>query len=127
MGGISVRRLRLHRVHVAGERENPPRTRPDRALQVCRYEDPEQEQLRKETVEAQVEADGSPIPETALPDEAQVEGDGTAIPETALPDEDSFNRIVGLRLLGYERDQIARRILAEHAAGFSHGFSLFGD
>jgi hypothetical protein len=38
----------------------------------------------------------------------------------------SLNRIVGLQLLGYERDQIARRILAEDAAGFSHGFWIFG-
>jgi len=35
-------------------------------------------------------------------------------------------RLIGLRLLGYERDQIARRILAADAAGFSHGFWIFG-
>jgi hypothetical protein len=65
-----------------------------------RYEDPEQEQLRKEAA---------------------------STPEGSLPGEGSFGRIVGLSLLSYERDQIARRILAEDAAGFSHGFSIFGD
>jgi hypothetical protein len=68
-------------------------------LKSVRYEEPELEQLRKEVA---------------------------STPEGSLPGS-SFNRIIGLDLLSAERDQIARRILAEDAAGFSHGFSIFGD
>lgn len=47
--------------------------------------------------------------------------------EAAILDGDDLNRIQGLRLLGYERDQLASRILEEDATGFSHGVWFIGD
>jgi hypothetical protein len=81
-------------------------------FQSVRFEDKEWERERKETLS------DTGVNPMARPDPS----DGALVP----PNAKAFNRIAGLRLLGFERDQIARRILAADAAGFSHGFWIFG-
>jgi hypothetical protein len=81
-------------------------------FQSVRFADKEWERERKETLS------DTGVNPMARPDSS----DGALVP----PNAKAFNRIAGLRLLGFERDQIARRILAADAAGFSHGFWIFG-
>jgi len=117
-----------------------------------RFDDPQQEQERKETISSADELLDEDAAKPGPPDEDAPEPVADADPEAsrggdAVADaapagdgvadaapgrdasvtEDPVNRLAGLYLLSYERDQIASRILEAEAAGFSHGFSILGD
>ena len=88
-----------------------------------RFDDPQHEQERKEIV-AEQPADDGIVPAASADLDAVKE---QKVDEAVSPASPELHRIAGLRLLGYERDQIASRILDEDAEGFSHGLWIFGD